>query len=174
MKEREKWGGEGCEFFSSKYIHIELDLIFKVNTFNFLNFQMSKTKEDKKVLNVTCAIIQFEEKVLVVQRSEKMKLPLKWEFPGGKIESGETEEECIFREIKEELSIEIEVIGKLGASVFTYDGVTIRLIPFLAYYKTGKIKLMEHKQYKWFRREQLEELNWAEADIPILNEFLTI
>ena len=108
---------------------------------------------------------------------QKNKLPYiseKFEFPGGKIESGETEEECIFREIKEELSIEIEVIGKLGASVFTYDDVTIRLIPFLAYYKTGKIKLMEHKQYKWFRREQLEELNWAEADIPILNEFLTI
>lgn len=135
---------------------------------------MSKTKEDKKILNVTCAIIQFEEKVLVVQRAEKMKQPLKWEFPGGKIESGETEEECVLREIKEEISIDIEVSEKLSPSVFTYDDITIRLIPFLAYYKIGEIKLMEHKQYKWLRREQLEELNWAEADIPILNEFLTI
>jgi 8-oxo-dGTP diphosphatase len=60
-------------------------------------------------IRVTCAIIEFAGKVLVVQRSKKMNLPLKWEFPGGKIEEGELEEECIVREIKEELNLDIEI-----------------------------------------------------------------
>ena len=55
------------------------------------------------VLKVTCAIIYFKDKILVVQRSESMPLPLKWEFPGGKIENNESEEDCIKREIKEEI-----------------------------------------------------------------------
>ncbi|WP_452230917.1 NUDIX domain-containing protein [Lacinutrix sp. MEBiC02404] len=54
-----------------------------------------------KIIPVTCAIIQFEDKTLAVQRSATMKLPLKWEFAGGKIEEGETEIECIEREISE-------------------------------------------------------------------------
>jgi 8-oxo-dGTP diphosphatase len=56
---------------------------------------------------VICAIIEYDAGVLVVQRSPSMKLPLKWEFPGGKLEDGETEEQCIIREIKEELDIVI-------------------------------------------------------------------
>ena len=60
-----------------------------------------------KTIDVTCAIISFNNKILVVQRSENMKLPLKWEFPGGKIENGESEKECIKREIKEKLNIKI-------------------------------------------------------------------
>jgi 8-oxo-dGTP diphosphatase len=60
-------------------------------------------------IKVTCAIIEKESDVLVVQRSEKMSLPLKWEFPGGKIENGESEEGCIVREIKEELNLDIDV-----------------------------------------------------------------
>ncbi len=59
------------------------------------------------MLNVTCAIILFQNKILVTQRSESMKLPLKWEFPGGKLEPGESEEACIIREIKEELNLNI-------------------------------------------------------------------
>ena len=61
----------------------------------------------------TCAIISFDEKTLVVQRNETMALPLKWEFPGGKIEPAESEEDCIIREIKEELNIKIELISRL-------------------------------------------------------------
>ncbi len=66
-----------------------------------------------KTILVTCAIIQFDDKVLAVQRSKNMKLPLKWEFAGGKIEEGETEVECIKREILEELNIKIEIKEKL-------------------------------------------------------------
>ena len=61
------------------------------------------------MINVTCAIIYFNDKILVTQRSEKMKFPLKWEFPGGKLEEGESEIDCIKREIREEINIEIEI-----------------------------------------------------------------
>jgi 8-oxo-dGTP diphosphatase len=72
------------------------------------------------MINVTCAIILVDSKILVTQRSEKMKLPLKWEFPGGKLELDEKEDDCVMREIKEELNIEIKVLNKLSNSIFDY------------------------------------------------------
>jgi 8-oxo-dGTP diphosphatase len=85
-----------------------------------------------KIIPVTCAIIQFGDKVLAVQRSEKMKLPLKWEFAGGKIESGESEIDCIKREIFEELNITIQVKDKLTPIIHQYSDFKIQLIPFAA------------------------------------------
>ena len=123
---------------------------------------------------VTCAIIQFNNKTLVVQRSESMKLPLKWEFPGGKIEENETEEHSIKREIKEELNIEIELISRLTPVTFKYPNFEINLIPFIATYLKGEIVLFEHKQYKWLLKDELKKLDWAAADIPILKEYVRI
>jgi 8-oxo-dGTP diphosphatase len=125
-------------------------------------------------IKVTCAIIMFNKKILVVQRSENMKLPLKWEFPGGKIENGEEEEDCIRREIKEELNITIDLITRLSPSHYDYPTFSIELIPFVANYLDGEIKLTEHKQYLLLEKEDLARLDWAEADIPILNEFLKL
>ncbi|WP_341832439.1 NUDIX domain-containing protein [Sphingobacterium thalpophilum] len=65
------------------------------------------------MLQVTCAIIEHANKILICQRSASMKLPLKWEFPGGKIETGESKEECLRREIKEELQIDISIHSAL-------------------------------------------------------------
>lgn len=61
------------------------------------------------MLHVTCAIIEHHNKILICQRSERMKLPLKWEFPGGKIEVGKSKVDCLKREIREELGLKIEV-----------------------------------------------------------------
>lgn len=126
------------------------------------------------MINVTCAIIFFDNKILVTQRSEKMKLPLKWEFPGGKLEDGESEIECIKREIKEELNIEIEVLKKISDSIYDYGTFKINLIPFISNYVSGKIILSEHKDYKILDKSELLNLNWAEADIPIVEEFLKL
>lgn len=123
-------------------------------------------------IHVTCAIILINEKILAVQRSENMKLPLKWEFPGGKIENGETEEACIKREIEEEINIKIDLIAKLSASNYQYPNFSIKLIPFIANYLDGEIKLMEHKQYRLLEKEELAGLDWADADIPVVKEFL--
>ncbi|CAM3723154.1 NUDIX hydrolase [Flavobacterium saliperosum S13] len=124
------------------------------------------------MLNVICAIIFFDEKILVVQRSDKMKLPLKWEFPGGKLEDGESESDCIQREIMEEINIEIDVIRKISNSIYDYGDFKINLIPFIARYASGEIQLAEHNDYKLLSKSDLLNLDWAEADLPIVAELL--
>ena len=125
------------------------------------------------ILRVTCAIIQDQNnRVLVTQRSAAMKLPLKWEFPGGKIEAGETPEACLIREIKEELMIEIQLKDQLPSNLHQYETFSLELIPFTAVIISGTIELKEHTQYIWANRDQLSTLDWAAADVPILHYFL--
>lgn len=126
------------------------------------------------MINVTCAIIIIDNKILVTQRSERMNLPLKWEFPGGKLEQDENEIECIKREIKEEISIEIDILKKLSNNVHDYGAFEINLIPFVANYIKGTIELSEHKDYKLLDKSELKVLDWAEADKPIVDEFLKL
>lgn len=127
-----------------------------------------------KTISVTCAIIQFDDKVLAVQRSETMKLPLKWEFAGGKIEKGETEIDCIKREISEELNIQIKVKEKLTPVTHEYLDFKIELIPFTANYLSGELILKEHSYFLIVNKEELINLDWAEADLPILKEYLSL
>jgi 8-oxo-dGTP diphosphatase len=127
------------------------------------------------MINVSCAIIVNQKReVFVAQRSASMKLPLKWEFPGGKIEENETSEECLIREIREELGIEIEIIRPLKVVEHHYDDSSIRLIPFVCKIKSGEIQLVEHASYQWVRPKELLDLDWAEADLPILKNFLNL
>jgi len=126
------------------------------------------------MINVICAIVLKDDKILATQRSEKMKLPLKWEFPGGKLELHESESDCIKREIMEELNIEISILSKLSENIHDYEDVKIKLIPFIAKYNSGDILLTEHKDYKWMEKQDLLTLDWAEADLPIVREFLAI
>ena len=125
------------------------------------------------MIKVSCAIILNSiGKILVTQRSATMPLPLKWEFPGGKIETGETAEECLIREIKEELNIEIEITGSLSPNDHQYPNKLIRLIPFICRQTGGDLALKEHAEYKWLDDKDLLDLDWAEADIPIVKEYL--
>lgn len=125
----------------------------------------------KNIIPVTCILLFYQGKVLVAQRSLEMDLPLLWEFPGGKVEKGETEEGCIVREIREELGIEIGVVERLEAFDHNYnDRKIIRLIPFLGYWVNGEISLLEHSQLTWLAQTQLSELEWAPADLPIVKQ----
>ncbi|TVR90419.1 MAG: (deoxy)nucleoside triphosphate pyrophosphohydrolase [Saprospirales bacterium] len=124
-----------------------------------------------RTIKVTCAIIEVENKVLAVQRSEDMNLPFKWEFPGGKIEAGETPQKSIVREIKEELNLEIELVQALKPVVHDYPNQRVQLIPFIAKMVGGTLKLLEHKQYQLLERNQLRDLDWAEADIPVVKQY---
>ncbi len=127
------------------------------------------------MIEVTCAIIEYNSKVLVAQRSEKMALPLKWEFPGGKIENGETAEACLIREILEELHINIKITKQLNTNSHQYSETkTIKLIPFICELIDGEIKLTEHANFLWLSKSELSNLDWADADVPILNEYLNI
>jgi 8-oxo-dGTP diphosphatase len=127
------------------------------------------------MIDVSCAIlIDKDGKILATQRSASMPLPLKWEFPGGKVESGETAEESLLREIKEELDISIKITGNLSPVVHAYGVKTIRLIPFTAVILNGEINLKEHLAYCWLNANELKELDWAEADVPVLKELLAV
>lgn len=124
--------------------------------------------------DVTCAIIRKNNMVLSTQRSESMSLPLKWEFPGGKVEAGESKIECLHREIMEELHIKIKILQPLSAVIFSYNDKTIRLLPYLADYVSGALFLTEHRAYKWLRENELSEVDWAPADLPIVEEYLEL
>lgn len=125
-----------------------------------------------KPIQVVCAIIYKEKKILVAQRSKSMSLPLKWEFPGGKVQPNETHEQCLHRELKEELNIEVKIQKKMTSNTHDYGNFIITLIPFTAKYVSGEIKLTEHNAIKWVEKKDLPSLEWAPADFPILNQIL--
>ena len=125
-------------------------------------------------ISVVCAIIIYNGKILAVQRGTQMSLPLKWEFPGGKIEDNETEEDCIKREIMEELNIEILLLKKLSNSFYEYPTISIKLIPFVAQYLSAEIIIKEHLSYQLLNLDELSNLDWAAADVPIVKELQSI
>ncbi len=100
-------------------------------------------------IDVCCALIMKEDRILITQRSEKMKLPLKWEFPGGKLKEGEPADIAIVREIKEELAMNIKVLKTLTPTDHNYGDFKIKLIPFICEIIEGEPMLIEHKQFYW-------------------------
>ncbi|MEJ2905266.1 (deoxy)nucleoside triphosphate pyrophosphohydrolase [Pedobacter panaciterrae] len=125
------------------------------------------------MINVTCAIIVDDSNsILVTQRSASMKLPLKIEFPGGKIEEGETPSECLIREIKEELNLDVEILFEMPANIHHYVEFSINLIPFVCKVIGGSIELREHVSYQWLNSSELLDQDWAEADVPIVENYL--
>lgn len=126
-----------------------------------------------KSISVSCAIIIHLNKVMVAKRSASMSQPGMWEFPGGKLEEGESPEESLIREIKEELGMEISVDRQLAISRYVYsEEKIVELIPFLCTWKSGNIQVLEHEEVDWLEIEELRDLNWAPADIPVYNELL--
>ena len=122
------------------------------------------------MLIVTCAIIIHERKILICQRSSSMNLPLKWEFPGGKVEPNEDDATTIVREIKEELHLDIEVVKRLEPVEHDYPTFRIRLVPFVAHAVGGKLLLEEHADAKWVTMDDLDQYDWAPADVPIVEQ----
>lgn len=125
-----------------------------------------------KMIDVVCAIIMKEHRILLCQRSERMTLPLKWEFPGGKIEKGESKEAALHRELWEELAIKVAIIGTLDSCEYDYGDLKIRLFPYIVHFISGEISLAEHRDYRWCRREELPRYDLAPADKPILAQFI--
>jgi 8-oxo-dGTP diphosphatase len=129
------------------------------------------THNTKKVVLVPCAIIEYEGNILATQRSATMSLPMKWEFPGGKVDAGETEKEALSREIMEELCVQI-VIGERLEPTFKEDLTRIIcLIPYICQLATQPIVLTEHAQYQWIKIEDAHTLDWAEADLGVIETY---
>ncbi len=125
-----------------------------------------------KCLQVSCAIIEKDGLVLVAQRSETMSMPLKWEFPGGKLDPHENAADCLVREIDEELGVYINILSSLPPSDWQYSDFAITLYPFVCNLGPDKISLAEHKAISWLKPVDLPDLDWAEADIPVVQNYL--
>lgn len=127
------------------------------------------------MINVTCAIIRNEEnQILIVQRGESTDHPYKWEFPGGKLDEKETEDECIIREIDEELSMEIVIAGKLPSVEHDYVSKQIRLIPFICDTLDEVPYLSEHIAFKWVEEEDLLSADFSAADVFVAKSYLQL
>jgi 8-oxo-dGTP diphosphatase len=124
-----------------------------------------------KHIHVACAIIEENGRVLATQRSAAMSMPLKWEFPGGKIEPGESPEECLRRELIEEIGITIDVVLALSPHTHRYNALIVTLYPFVCKISSGEIILHEHAALVWMKPEELHILDWPDADLPVIEKY---
>lgn len=122
----------------------------------------------KKEINVVGAVIVDDGKILCAQRGPEGSLPDMWEFPGGKIESGETPREALQREITEELECTVEVGNEVTTTTYEYDFGVVTLTTFFCELTAGAPRLTEHADVVWLRPAELGALTWAPADIPAI------
>jgi len=120
------------------------------------------------MFDVVCAVIRDQEgRFLVCKRAEGKALAGSWEFPGGKVESGEDPQLALQREIIEELACEIKVCEQLPAVEHHYPEYSIRLLPFICSINYGEPVALEHAEILWATQDQCRSLHWAPADVPI-------
>ena len=123
----------------------------------------------KKQINVVGAVILRDGKVLCAQRGPGA-LERMWEFPGGKIEAGESPEAALRRELVEELQIDVAVGAKVESTTYEYDFGIVTLTTFYCELKTGEPTLTEHSAVTWLAPRELMSLEWAPADIPAVEK----
>ena len=116
-----------------------------------------------KTVKVVAAIIVHENRIFATQRGYG-EFKDGWEFPGGKIESGETPQEALKREIKEELDTEIEVGELLDTVEYDYSTFHLSMECFFCTIKSGELVLKEHEAAKWLTAETLDSVEWLPAD----------
>lgn len=125
------------------------------------------------ILYVTCAIIVANERVLAARRALNRSQGGLWEFPGGKIHQGESAEECILREIAEELGVTVCIIDRLPDNVHHYTDKSVCLIPFVCKPANNTdFQAIEHAEIRWCTDEELYALDWCAADIPVLQQYM--
>lgn len=126
----------------------------------------------KKRINVVGAVLTEGTKVLAAQRGPNMALAGMWEFPGGKIEEGETPQEALRRELQEELHCTAEIGEKVETTEHEYDFGIVVLTTYYAKLVEGTPELTEHSEIRWIEGHELHSVEWAPADVPAVDQIL--
>jgi 8-oxo-dGTP diphosphatase len=121
---------------------------------------------------VTAAIIERNGKILIAKRKKDDPLINKWEFPGGKLEPNETPEECLKRELQEELGVVTEIGEFICSSKYEYSHIAIELLVYRAQYVSGEFKAYDHAEIKWVPPGELDTYDFPEADAPIVEKLM--
>ncbi|ETT61682.1 (deoxy)nucleoside triphosphate pyrophosphohydrolase [Paenibacillus sp. FSL R7-277] len=124
----------------------------------------------KKHIHVVGAVIIENEKILCAQRGASKALAYMWEFPGGKIEDGESPQSALKREIDEEMNCTIEIGEAIETTVYEYDFGFVHLTTFYCNLLKGTPTLTEHVAIQWLPANELMSLEWAPADIPAVQK----
>ncbi len=120
------------------------------------------------IVQVTAAIMVNDGRILIAQRHPRDRLAGLWEFPGGKVEAGETPEQCLKRELWEELEMDAVIVDFLGSSIYHYDHISIELMAYRAFWKGGSFRLVSHQACQWVRPDQLAAFAFTPADLPFV------
>lgn len=120
------------------------------------------------MIRVTAGVIEEDGKVLIARRGGTGPFAGRWEFPGGKVEAGETDEACLARELKEELGIEAAVGAFLCESLHDYGHLAVALQAYRVSSYRGIIVAREHAEVRWVRPGELQRYDFPEADLPVI------
>lgn len=124
----------------------------------------------RNIVEVVAALIWDDDKFLICQRPANKARALLWEFVGGKVEPGETKEEALIRECREELDIVLSVKDAFMDVVHEYSDITVRLTLFNAIIAEGKPKNLEHNEIKWITPSEIPNYEFCPADEEILKK----
>lgn len=127
---------------------------------------------EREVIDVTAAIIERDGLVLIARRKAGKHLAGKWEFPGGKVESGESHEACLERELFEELGVAAECKDFVSENLHKYPDKNVRLHAYTVEIGRGVVKLIDHDQIEWVNPQELLSFDLAEADVPLVRAYL--
>lgn len=119
---------------------------------------------------VCAAVIHDKGKILIAQRMENSHQGLKWEFPGGKVEEGESPEAAVIREIKEELNMDIKVTDVFDVVYHTYDDKSLVMVVYNCIYTGGSIEKIECNDYRWVNIEEMKNYEFANADKKVVTK----
>lgn len=130
--------------------------------------------DSRPPLLVVCALIERDGCILMAQRPAHKHLGGKWEFPGGKVEPGETHEAALHRELSEELGVATTIIRPLAPHTHAYATITVTLLPFVVRLapESAAPQAREHAALRWVPAAELLTLDLPEADLPIITDYL--
>lgn len=124
------------------------------------------------MISVVCGIITKGNNIFICRRNEEKSLAGYWEFPGGKIKVGESEEEALKRELLEELGMDVKIGQHFITTVHKYPSTTIKLIAYRCQFKQATFSMTDHDLYQWVKVDDLIKWKLAPADLPIANQLI--